>query len=546
MEPMSSINRLFYGDNLPILRDIIASSSIDFVYLDPPFNSNRSYSVIFGNNVEKDANAQIQAFDDTWHWTAETEKLYRDILVNAPSSVADAVQAFRTLVGESDALAYLVMMTPRLVELHRVLKPSGSLVLHCDPTMSHYLKLLLDAIFDVRNVRNEIIWKRTGAKGLQKVRLANNHDVLLTYQKSKESKWNHDKAHVPYSLDDLPATTAGKYCHTDETGRRYRLSDLTNPNRNRPNLTYEFLGVTRVWRWTKERMQKAYDDGIVVQTKPGTVPQMKRYLDEQKGLPLGDVWTDIFPLNSQAAERLGYPTQKPLSLLERLIELMTDPGDTVLDPFAGCGTTIDAAQKLDRRWVGVDITYISVDLIVKRLIANHGSSIMDAVELDGIPFDMQSAAKLFEKSPFDFERWSVSMMRAQPNVKQVGDKGIDGTRRFLMNGHEVGKVLVSVKGGKQVGPTMVRDLQGTVTATADAHLGVLITLRDELTKGSQEVIDRSGLWTHPDTGYQYPRLQHVSVRDLLAGKQPELPISLLPYISASRGVEDVDQGKLFN
>ena len=541
-------NQLFYGDNLPVLREHVETESVDLVYLDPPFNSNRSYSVIFGEHVQRDtdANAQIQAFDDTWHWTPETERLYRDILLNSPTAVADAMQAFRTLVGESDAMAYLVMMAPRLVELHRALKPTGSLVLHCDPTMSHYLKVLLDSIFGPENSRNEIIWQRTGAKALQTVRLANNHDVLLYYAKSGEAIWNSDEAFIPYDVDNLPEKTAKKYSHVEPgTGRRYRLDNLINPNPNRPNLTYEFLGVTRVWRWTRERMQAAYEEGRVVQTAPGRVPQMKRYLDEQRGIPLGDVWTDIWPLNSQAAERLGYPTQKPLALLERIIRLTTEPGAVVLDPFCGCGTTVDAAQKLGRAWVGIDITYISIDLIIKRLQATFGQSVMDDVEVDGIPYDMQSAQRLFEKSPFDFERWAVSMLHAQPNEKQVGDKGIDGVRRFIIDSQSVGKALVSVKGGKNVPPTHVRDLAGTVHNARDAQLGVLITLNDSLTRGAQEVINTSGVWTHPANGQDFPVLQHISVRDLMAGHRPDLPTALAPYISAQRGVELIDQGKLF-
>ena len=540
-------NRLFYGDNLPVLLEHIETESVDLVYLDPPFNSNRSYSVIFGEHVQRndDANAQIQAFDDTWHWTPETERLFRDMLLNSPTEVADAMQAFRTLVGESDAMAYLVMMSPRLVELHRALKPTGSLVLHCDPTMSHYLKVLLDAIFGAANLRNEIIWQRTGAKGYQTRRLASNHDVLLFYGKTADSTWNNDAAFEPYREEELDAKTAEKYASKDASGRRYQLTSLVGPNDPRPNLTYEFLGVTRRWRWSRERMQAAYEAGQIIQTAPGRVPRFKRYLDEQRGKPLGDVWTDIPPLNSRAAERLGYPTQKPLALLERIIRLTTEPGAVVLDPFCGCGTTVDAAQKLGRAWAGIDITYISIDLIIKRLQATFGQSVMDDVEVDGIPYDMQSAQRLFEKSPFDFERWAVSMLHAQPNEKQVGDKGIDGVRRFIIDSQSVGKALVSVKGGKNVPPTHVRDLAGTVHNARDAQLGVLITLNDSLTRGAQEVINTSGVWTHPANGQDFPVLQHISVRDLMAGHRPDLPTALAPYISAQRGVELIDQGKLF-
>ena len=307
-------NRLFYGDNLPVLREHIASESVDLVYLDPPFNSNRSYSVIFGKQQD-DANAQIQAFDDTWHWSPETERLYNDILMYSPNRTADAITAFRTLLGENDAMAYLVMMAPRLLELHRALKTTGSLVLHCDPTMSHYLKVLLDAIFGAENFRNEVIWQRVAAKGGKMTRLPANHDVLLVFSKSSRSKWQEIR--LPYDNDNLDEKTLSKYRHVDPDGRRYRLGPLLHPEQGRrPNLHYELMGVTKTWRWSKERMTAAVEAGRVIQTAPGRVPQQKMYLDEQPGRLVGDVWTDISVLNSRAAERLGYPTQKPLALLD--------------------------------------------------------------------------------------------------------------------------------------------------------------------------------------------------------------------------------------
>lgn len=275
------------------------------------------------------------------------------------------------------------------------------------------------------------------------------------------------------------------------------------------------------------------------------IPRKKNFADDMPGMKAMDVWTDIPPISSKAAERLGYPTQKPLRLMERIIEASTNPGDVVLDPFAGCGTTVDAAQKLGRKWIGIDITYISVDLIIKRLQATHGQSVMDNVNVDGIPYDMESARRLFERSPFDFERWAVAMIHAQPNERQVGDRGIDGVRRFVIDSRTVGKVLVSVKGGRNVGPSFVRDLAGTVAQTRDAQLGVLITMNDDLTPGSQSVIDTSGIWTHPANSQDYPILQHISIRQLLEGNRPDLPVALTPYIAAQRGVEMVDQGKLF-
>ncbi|AER47692.1 DNA methyltransferase [Mycolicibacterium goodii] len=543
---MSGVNRLFFGDNLEVLDEHVADESVDLVYLDPPFNSNRNYSVIFGRNRAPDESAaQIQAFEDTWRWTNRTAMLLGELSGTAPRRVADTLSGFYTLLEESDALAYLVNMTPRLLQLHRVLKSTGSLYLHCDPTMSHYLKILLDAIFDVQNFRSEVIWQRSTGKSLQSTRLPTNHDVLLCYAKGSAPKWVDAAAFTPYDEAELDEKTARKYRHRGKDGRLYRLDSLINPNHDRPNLTYEFLGVTRVWRWTKERMQQAYEAGIIVQSAPGRVPQMKRYLDEQRGRPLGDVWTDIPPINSRAAERLGYPTQKPLALLERIIKLTTDPGDVVLDPFCGCGTTVDAAQRLGRQWVGIDITYLAIDVIKRRLQDTYDTTIFDSIELAGIPKDLAGARALFDKSPFDFERWAVSMINAEPNQKQVGDKGVDGIARFPLGGKgKIGKLIVSVKGGKTITPAMVRELSGAVEARK-AQMGVLITLAPA-TRGVTDAINHGGVFTHPANGQQYPRLQHITVADLLAKKRPQVPPTFLPYIAAQRRPVTLEQSTLFD
>jgi site-specific DNA-methyltransferase (adenine-specific) len=287
--PNEWLNKLYYGDNLEVLRRHIPDESVDLVYLDPPFNSNRSYNILFKEKSGQDAQAQIEAFDDTWTWSHESEALFIELMNSAsiPLKVKDALEAMRRLLGDNDVLAYLLMMTARLAELRRILKPAGSLFLHCDPTASHYLKLVLDAIFDVRHFRNELVWQRTNPKGLMTRRLPNNHDVILVYSRSDEALWNEDAVFQAYDAQDLDERTKSKYRHRDVDGRLYRLASLINPNPDRPNLTYEFLGVTRVWRWTRERMQEAYEEGIVVQTAPGRVPQMKRYLDEQRGRPAG-------------------------------------------------------------------------------------------------------------------------------------------------------------------------------------------------------------------------------------------------------------------
>lgn len=535
-------SHLYFGDNLAVLREYVPSASVDLVYLDPPFNSNRNYNVIFAraDRVSQNNQAQIQAFDDTWRWSPVTAEQYHEMLSGAvPSRVADVARALHALLGENDAMAYLVNMAPRLVEMHRVLKATGSLFLHCDPTMSHYLKVLLDAIFGPENFRNEIAWQRVEAKGGQMNRLPANHDVIFSYGRSSAATWNEIR--LPYDRNDLDEKTLSKYSHAEGT-RRYRLGPLLHPEQGkRPNLEYELMGVTRTWRWSRERMAEAVAAGRVLQSQPGRVPQQKMYLDEQPGRLVGDVWTDIRVLNSQASERLGYPTQKPLALLDRIITAATKTGDVVLDPFCGCGTAVDSAQRLGRQWIGIDITYIAVDLIRKRLQHTYGGSIASAYDVTGIPRDLDSARNLFERSPFEFERWAVSLVHGTPNQKQVGDRGIDGVVRFYTDAKgQTGRVLVSVKGGKSLGPQFVRDLIGTVQ-TERAEMGTLLTLASP-TRGIYDAVAHAGSYQWPVTGGSYPRAQVLTVEGLLSGKRLEAPPALvLPYIPAGRHKVSFDQ-----
>jgi len=446
-------NTLYYGDNLEIMQKYIADDSVDLVYLDPPFNSARSYNVIFAqhNDAGTEAAAQIQAFDDTWHWTPVTDGQYERYtrMGELPEQVAEALTAFRTLLGENDGMAYLVNMAPRLVELHQALKATGSLYLHCDPTMSHYLKILLDAIFGAERFRSEIVWRRYGshndAKGYGAV-----HDVLLYY--TKTSKFAFNKQHMPYD----EAYIKERFHLTDPDGRRWAEQNLASPN-PRPNLTYSYTasnGVTydpppNGWKVTPEVMRELDQQGRLHFPVKGTRLRAKNYLDERQGVPVPDLWADIPAIGGTNPERLGYPTQKPVALLERIIKSSSNEGDVVLDPFCGCGTTIDAAQKFNRTWLGIDITFIAVDLIEKRLLDRY-PGIKGTYETFGIPRDLGAAKALFKRSPFDFERWAVSRINARPNEKQVGDKGIDGVARFYLDRKTTGKVLVSVKGGAHI------------------------------------------------------------------------------------------------
>ena len=512
---MTWTNQLYYGDNLRVLREEIADESVDLVYLDPPFNSAANYNVLFREASGAQSAAQIMAFEDTWHWTHESEATYQELVPDAPERLARLVEAMRQMLGTSDMMAYLVMMAPRLLELHRVLKPTGSIYLHCDPNASHYLKLVLDAIFEPTNFRNEIVWQRTMAKGLMTRRYPNNHDVILGYQKSDDSTWNQEATFTPYDPDSLDEKTAGKYTLRDEAGRLYQLTSLINPNNDRPNLTYEFLGVTRVWRWTRERMQDAYEQGLVIQTRPGAVPRFKRYLDEQRGKPFGDVWSDIAPLNSQAAERLGYPTQKPEALLERIIKAASNEGDVVLDPFCGCGTTINVAERLHRRWIGIDITHLAVALIQNRLRETFGTELSDYT-VHGTPTDVASAEALAQQDRYQFQWWALSLIDARPaqDKKKGKDTGIDGYIRYLeREGEPARTIVVQVKSGK-VSSRDIRDLVG-VLDREKAVIGIFITLQPPTKDMTKEAVSAgfySSQWGN------FPRLQILTIEDLLTGR----------------------------
>lgn len=534
-------NQLYYGDNLDVLRQNIKDESVDLVYLDPPFNSNRKFSLLFKEKSGDESQAQMEAFDDTWTWSHDVEALYMELMQApvTPNKVKDALEAMRRLLGDNDVLAYLVMMTARLIELRRVLKPTGSLYLHCDPTASHYLKIVLDSIFGPENFRGEITWVRTTTHNDAK-RWSPNADIILYYGKGPTVTWN------PAYSAHRPEYIADKYRMADENGRKFGLWDMTSPN-PRPNLTYEWMGhepPTNGWRYSREKMQQLHEDGRVwYPDSKKKRPRLKRFLDEQPGPVIGNVWTDINPINSRAAERLGYPTQKPLALLERIIKASSNEGDVVLDPFCGCGTTVDAAQKLGRKWIGIDVTTLAVDLIDARLRHTYGEEIQETYDMLGIPRDLSGAAALFKRSPFEFERWCVMMLDGQPNEKQVGDRGIDGVIRFPIDGKgNSDKVLVSVKGGA-TNPGHLRDLVGTVESQR-AAMGVFVCM-NEPTKGIIEAANHSGTYNHPANAQRFPKVQILSVQDLIDGKRPNMPTALLPYFQAQRRYGDDQTEKLF-
>ena len=525
-------NKLYYGDNLTVLRESITDESVDLVYLDPPFNSNASYNVLFKAPSGEQSAAQIEAFEDSWHWNESAERAFDEVMTGGNSDAAIMLRAMRSALGENDMMAYLAMMAVRLIELHRVLKPTGSLYLHCDPTASHYLKVILDSIFGAAVFRNEIIWQRTTPKGHAFTRFPSTHDVLLAYGRSDEVHWHaqyapHRQEYIESHYSNIEPTT----------GRKFMLDNCLNPNPDRPNLTYEWKGLTRVWRWTKEKMQALHDEGRLVYTKSG-MPRYKRYLDEMSGTPVTSVWTDIPPLNSQAQERLGYPTQKPLALLERIIAASSNEGEIVLDPFCGCGTTVHAAQKLGRQWIGIDITHLAIALVERRLKEAFPGI---RYEVHGVPKDHAGARDLAERDKHEFQKWITAVIGAQPykGGKKGMDRGIDGYLHFRDADKKPQFAVISVKGGG-IKSGDVRDLKGTMEREK-AVLGLFLSLNDP----TREMIREAASAGFYETGgMKVPRIQILTAAEILEGKRPQVPFGFTEGFKKAAREQANEQGSL--
>lgn len=532
-------NTLYYGDNLDILKHFIKDETVDLVYLDPPFNSKSDYNILYKESNGKSSEAQITAFEDTWHWGEDAERTFQEIIDTAPAHVIEMIRAFRQFLGNNDMMAYLAMMCIRLIELRRVLKPTGSIYLHCDPTASHYLKILMDTIFGKENFRNEIIWKRTAPKGHAFTRFPSTQDVILFYGKGDHITWNN------LYLDHREEYIDSHYGKAEpETGRRYTLDNLLNPNKDRPNLTYEFppdSGNVRVWRWTKERMMQALKDGLVIIPEKGGMPRYKRYLDEMKGTPVTSVWNDIPPINSQAQERLGYPTQKPIVLLERIISASSNEGDIVLDPFCGCGTTITAAQKTKRRWIGIDVTHLAINLIKWRMKHMFSLEPKRDYAVIGEPEDLTGAQELAEQDRFQFQWWALSLIDARPygDKKKGKDTGIDGYIYFSEEKDKTGKGIVSVKSGK-TSSRDIRDL-GHVMDREGAGLSVFITLQKPTRDMTTEAVAK-GFYRSTILDRDFPRIQILTVEDLLNGRKPEIPYQVSSVKKAARADTSENMG----
>lgn len=509
-------NTLFYGDNLDVLRRHIATESVDLVYLDPPFNSNANYNVLFAEHGTKAA-AQIEAFEDTWEWNTEAAAAYQEV-VEAGGAVANAMHAFRTLLGTSDMLAYLSMMAPRLVELHRVLKPTGSLYLHCDPTASHYLKLLLDAVFGPERFVNEIVWERTASHNMRTRGWVRVNDTILFYAKGETFVFN--QAYLPYGPAQM------NRFKVDENGRLYKAENLTFSTPN-PSRQFEWRGTrppaNRSWGASLEQLETWLAEGRILLKRDGS-PRMdglKIYLDDTKGKPVGTNWSDIPRIGNTSGERLGYPTQKPLALLTRIVETSSNPSDVVLDPFCGCGTAIDAAQALGRQWIGIDITHLAIGLIKHRL-TRYGPEIAKTYRVVGEPTTVEDAAVLAREDKFQFQAWALGLVGARvgSSNKPGGDKGVDGRLYFhdSVNG-PTRQIVFSVKGGEHLLPSFVRELEA-VRQQHGADIGVLISFA-EPTSGMRGEAAGFGFYESP--WGRHPRIQLRTVEELLAGKGIDYP-----------------------
>jgi DNA modification methylase len=549
-------NNLYYGDNLEVLRESIKDESVDLIYLDPPFNSQANYNVLFRSPEGEDSRAQIEAFEDTWHWNDSAERAFDDVMRFGNTDAAEMLRAIRMFLRENDMMAYLTMMSVRMLELHRVLKPTGSLYLHCDPTASHYLKVMLDAVFGKDRYLNEISWKRTSSHNSAK-RWGPVHDIIFFYSKSEKYIWNtvYESYNDQY-LDNF-------YRHEDENGR-YRLGDLTGAGKRAGDSGASWKNINptikgRHWAvplkalkkiigdeeikllTTQEKLNVLDQHGLIHWPKSSGVPQFKRYLDLEKGVAIQDVITDVPPLSAHAKERLGYPTQKPLALLERIVNASSNPGDVVLDPFCGCGTATHAAQKLGREWIGIDITHLAISLIEKRL-----KDAFPGIKFDvhGVPKDLEGAQALANADKYQFQWWAVSLVNAVPygGKKKGADSGIDGHIYFRTDSKTTEKAIVSVKGGQNVNVAMIRDL-AHVVEREKAHMGIFITLAEPTQPMLTEAV-KAGYYEPKGWGKKYAKIQILTIEELFAGKQPDLPPADTSMFRRAEREDTTEQGSL--
>lgn len=541
------MNTLYYGDNLDILRRKLRDETIDLCYIDPPFNSKRNYFQIY-NNVGKDDQAQAQAFIDTWTWNELALSGYGEIITNYEGrytrQTIELLKGLRAVLGDNGLLAYLISITQRVNEIQRVLKPTGSFYLHCDPTASHYLKLVLDSVFCPRggDYLNEIVWPRTNAHNMKTRGYVRSNDTLLFYVKGKEFIWN--QPYTGYSQVQL------KRYKPDESGRLYTGQDLTMSGNTNRNFTWRGVKPpeNRGWAVSEEQLERWWNEGKILKKMDGNprLDGLKVYLDEKPGKAVGTNWSDIERIGNTSDERLGYPTQKPEALLERIIQASSNEGDTVLDAYCGCGTSVAVSQRLRRNWIGIDITYQSIAVILKRLEDSFGAEVLNTLTLDGIPRDMDSARALANKKDDrvrkEFEKWALltySKNRATINEKKGADKGIDGTAYFVTGSDTTDRVIFQVKSGgvkRSDIATLNSDRQ-----REHAELAIFITLEDS-TKSMREEALAAGVYHHALLNRDYPRIQIVTVREIIEeNRRIDLPLSLDVLKSAAPAKTDDQQ-----
>ncbi|TJU72549.1 MAG: site-specific DNA-methyltransferase [Mesorhizobium sp.] len=536
------MNKLFFGDNLDVLRRQIKDESVDLVYLDPPFNSNANYNVLFKEQEGIPSEAQAEAFRDTWGWGHSAAIAY-DEVVRAGGDTGLLMRSLRSWLGDNAMMAYLAMMSVRLIELRRVLKPTGSLYLHCDPTASHYLKILLDAIFGHREFVSEIIWQRTNARGTTG-RWPRLHDTILHFSASDKFVFNSLKTKANQAK--LPHTLI-----TGADGRKYQTFELTAPGVTKSGDSgkdWRGFSPTRMGRhWANNEAERnTWDvDGLIHWPARGGFPRRRAatpFEPEAREVVIGDVWTDIDRLNQTAKERLGYPTQKPIALLDRIIRASTNEDAVILDPFCGCGTTVEAAERLGRNWLGIDVTHYAVTLIERRLSKIENSS---PYQVNGRPTDLAGARDLARRDKHQFQWWASWLLGAQTYESKKGaDRGIDGNIYFANGPYGFGRIIVSVKGGEHLAPAMVRELSGVVQREEDANMGILVTLA-EPTKAMLSDAAGAGFVERSAHG-RLPRVQIVTVGDLLDGRYPTMPPLPPPAITRVRtkAARDRDQLEL--
>jgi len=560
-------NVLYYGDNLEILRKYIPDESIDLIYLDPPFNSNRSYNVLFRESSGAGSEAQIEAFEDTWHWGPSAQGAYEEVATGPHQRVARMLQAMVEGLGHNDVTAYLSMMAIRLVELHRVLKPTGSIYLHCDPTAGPYLRVLMDAVFGPKIFRNEIVWRRTGAHNKGR-RFAPVHDTLLFYTKGDAHAWTfptrpYMRGHVEeffvkdgegYRTNYFGNVLTGSGVRGGESGKPWRGFDPTAkgrhwaiPKRLLDELNEDLTGLSQ-----HEKFDRLYELGYI-RIVPGQAwPMYEHRIAPNDGQPMSDIWAfqpytsgtvfgtdkgideDVRWLSTRDKERLGYPTQKPLALLERIVSASSSAGEIVLDPFCGCGTAVHAAHKLGRRWIGIDITHLAIGLIRRRMQDAFPAL---TIEVVGEPKDLEGARYLASTKPRQFEYWVVDKLDAQP----TGGKGqdLDGVKPFIEFGGKVKRAVISVKGTKSVNPEMIREVLGALGP--DKPIGILVTLARPT---SGMITQAVAAGSYESAGQKYQRVQIITVEDIFTGKRPQLPFPVSPFAKAPKEKKNPQQEAL--